>query len=477
MATHIHHHHQQTPSLHPHRWRALTLLCLAQAMLVIDITVVNVALPSIGTDLTLSREALTWVVTGYTLCFGGLMLLGGRLTDLFGAKAIVRAGLIIFVASSLAAGLAGSGTLLLAGRLGQGVGAALLSPAALSTLTMLFHGAERHRALGAWSAVGGAGAALGVLLGGALTEGPGWQWAFFINIPVGSVIFVVLPAMLPQRRRDHGPARIDLLGALLVTAATTALVFGVVRAGDYGWSSVPTWGSLVAAAALYAGFFGYESRARQPLMRVALMVRPTILAGVFLMLVATGLLISFFFLGSLYLQGTRGFSALGTGLMFGPAAVAITAGAHLSGRLLSKVTPRAIVTVALLLAAGGAGWLTMLTPADNVYLAFLPGFTVAAFGLGAVFVIATTTAMSTVDHSEAGVASAIVNTFHELGGAIGVAVMSTVAATGIATSSPDPGAFTEAFTVCAIAAAVAGAVSLPLVPAGRIAHSGMPHAH
>ncbi|MEV0649394.1 MFS transporter [Phytomonospora sp. NPDC050363] len=468
------HHAPPHATPHPRRWRALVLLCLAQAMLVVDITVVNVALPSIGADLDLGRESLTWIVTGYTLTFGGLMLLGGRLADVFGRRRVLLAGLALFTLASLAAGLAGDGAVLLAGRLAQGVGAALLSPAAMSTVTTMFHGRERHRALGVWAAIGGGGAALGVLIGGLLTAGPGWEWAFIVNVPIGLLVLALLPRLLPIESTSDRLGRIDLPGAVTVTLATASLVYGLVRAGDDGWGSITALAPIGAAAVLYAVFAAVERRWPQPLVRLPLLTRRTTLAGVFLMLVATGLLISFFFLGSLYLQGVREMTPLRTGLLFLPAAVTVTLGAHLAGNLVGRIGPRAVAVAGLFIAGAGAGWLVWALD-RSVAVGFLPGFAVAAAGLGALFVTATTTAMSAVDHREAGVTSGIVTTFHELGGSIGVAVMSTVAAAGIEGGSAT--GFTSAFAVCAVTAGLAALICLRLVPSGRIDTSGMTMAH
>jgi len=472
--SHPHHHPTHAPP-HPRRWSALVLLCLAQAMLVVDITVVNVALPSIGGELGLGREALTWIVTGYTLTFGGLMLLGGRLSDVFGRRRVLLSGLALFTLASLAAGLADDGGLLLAGRLAQGVGAAMLSPAAMSTVTTMFHGRERHRALGAWAAIGGGGAALGVLVGGLLTAGPGWEWIFIVNVPVGLAVLVLLPRSLPPESTSTSVmGRIDVPGAVTATLATASLVYGLVRAGDDGWGSITALAPIAAAVVLYAVFALVERRWPQPLVRLPLLARRTTLTGVFLMLVATGLLISLFFLGSLYLQEVRDLTALRTGLLFLPAAVAVTLGAHLAGNLVGKVGPRAVAVGGLLVSGAGLGWLVLMLD-RGVYSGFLPGFAVAAVGLGSLFVTATTTAMSTVEHHEAGVTSGVVTTFHELGGSVGVAVMSTVAAAGIEAGST--AGFTTAFTVCAVTAGVAALICLRLVPKERIDTSEMTMAH
>ncbi|MFJ8108084.1 MFS transporter [Streptomyces sp. NPDC096132] len=473
-ASRTHHapeHHQ--PPADPRRWVALALICVAQFMLVLDVTVVNVALPDMAADLDLNRATLTWAVTAYTLCFGGLMLLGGRLADALGARRTLLAGLAVFTAASLVTGLAGTATALLGGRIAQGVGAALLSPAALSIVTTTFHGTERNKALGVWAAIGGSGAAAGVLIGGALTDGPGWQWVFYINVPIGLAVLAALSALVPAR--TPLPARLDLPGALLVTAATGSLIYGLVEAGDAGWADTATLLPLAAATVLYVGFAAVERVSRAPLMDLRMFTRRPVLAGAFLMLIATALLIAYFFLGSVYLQHIRGFTPLRTGLLFLPAAVATALGAHLASRLVGRIGSRTVAVAGMAIAAVGSVPLTRLSAEGSVGTGLLPGLVVASFGLGTVFVTATTTALGMIEHHEAGLASGVVNTFHEVGGSIGVAVVSTVAASGIEAGSV--GGFTDAFTVCAVAAAASAAVALGLVPRGRPQLSGGPHVH
>jgi len=468
------------------RWAVLALVCTGQFMLVLDVTVVNVALPSMAADLHLGRTTLTWVVTAYTLCFGGLMLLGGRLADALGSRRTLLAGLAVFTAASLATGLAESAPVLLGGRIAQGLGAALLSPAALSLVTTTFHGEERNKALGVWAAIGGTGSAFGVLLGGALTAGPGWQWVFYVNVPVGLALLAAVPMLVPALVPARVPrsARLDVPGALLVTAGTGSLIYGLVEAGDAGWRSAATLVPLAGAVLLYAGFAAVERSAKAPLMDLRMFTRRPVLAGSFLMLVATALLIAFFFLGSMYLQHGRGFGPMRTGLVFLPMAVAVGIGAHLGSRLVGRIGSRTTAVAGMVIAAAGSLPLTRLGEGGNVYAGLLPGFVVASLGLGAVFVTATTTALAMVGHHEAGLASGVVNTFHEVGGSIGVAVVSTVAAAGMAVSGAGAGlpgaafgAFSDAFTVCAVAAAGSAVVALWLVPRGKPQLTGGPHVH
>lgn len=471
---------RETPE--PRRWITLTLLAITQFMLIVDITVVQVALPSIGDDLGLGRAALTWVVTTYTLGFGGLMILGGRLADALGARRMLLAGLAIFTLASLTAGLASSAAVLIGGRAAQGIGAALLSPAALSILTTRFEGQARHRALAVWAAIGGTGAAFGVLLGGVLTAGPGWQWVFIVNVPVGAVVLMLVPRFISADERRERRS-VDVPGAVLVTSATAVLIYGLVHAGGAGWSSRGTLTALVGAAVGYATFVLVEARVRTPLMRPQTMVRRPVVSGTFLMLVATGLLLGLFFLTSLYFQHVRLVGALKTGLLFLPVALAITVGAQVGAHLISRAGGRVVAVAGFVLVAMGAGLLAHGSVGDSVTSAMLPGFVLAALGIGPVFVTATTTTLANVPTAEAGVASGVVNTFHELGGSIGVAVVSTLAAASL---SNIPGAtggrsgFTDAYLACAIAAGAAALVAVVLVPAGKpapVAGHGHGHGH
>ncbi|MEV6429296.1 MFS transporter [Nocardia sp. NPDC051463] len=463
--------HSQTPA-HPHhgteeapdprRWRALTVLAVAQFMLILDITVVTVALPDIGRDLELGRAATTWVITTYTLLFGGLMVFGGRSADLFGARRVALTGLVVFTGSSLLAGLAVNAPMLLGGRVGQGIGAALLSPAAMAIVTTTFHGAERNKALGVWGALGGTGAAVGVLVGGLLTAGPGWSWIFFVNVPVGSALLVAMTRVVPDRR-GRGGRNIDVLGAVLVTATVGTAIYGLINAGDDGWGDPFTVVPLLAAGVLGVIFVGYERNTAAPLLDPRLLVRRPIAAGAVLMLVATGLLITGFFLGSFYLQQAQGNSALVTGLLFVPIALGTIVGAHNAGRLIGTFGYRPVGVVALAIAAVGlaipAGWHG--TPA------LIIGLTIAAAGQGATFVTATTTALANVTHDQAGITSGLVNTFHEVGAALGVAVLSTVAAVSLRTGGADLSGFSAAFVFGAVVAAVVAAGATVFIPAGK----------
>jgi EmrB/QacA subfamily drug resistance transporter len=447
---------ERTP--HPLRWRILGFLGVAQLMLILDITVVAIALPHIETDLGASREALTWTVSAYALAFGGLMLLGGRFADLVGAKRVVLTGLLVFTAASLVTGFAGSSGTLIGGRIAQGVGAALLSPAALSLVVTLFDGDERNKALGIWSALGGGGAALGVLLGGVLTAGPGWPWVFFVNVPIGLVIAAALARMLPRQSPAAAGGRLDVLGALLVTASSGALIYAFITAGDRGWLTGTTGVLMLLAAVGYLAFVAWQKRARSPLMDIRLLARRPVATGTFLILLATALMIAVFFLGTFYFQHARGYGAMRTGLLFLPVALATMAGANLTGRVIGRLGARPLAVIGLITAAAG-----MALPALAIHPAtVVAGVSVAAAGTGAMFVVASATALGQVAPHEAGIASGIVSTFHEFGAASGAAVVSSVAAASLVGDTLS--GFTNGFVFAAVAAAVAALVAAALTP-------------
>jgi EmrB/QacA subfamily drug resistance transporter len=460
-----------TTAVDPRRWRMLALLGVAQFMLILDVTVVAIALPHIGADLALSRETLTWVVSAYTLMFGGLMLLGGRAADLFGSRRVALAGLAVFTAASLVTGLAGGAATLIAGRIAQGIGAAMLSPAALSMVTKTFHGAERNKALGIWSALGGGGSAIGVLLGGVLTAGPGWQWVFYINVPIGLVVLAVLSRTLPTDL-PHGPRpRLDVPGAVFVTAGTGTAIYALINAGDRGWFTAATLGTLAGAIVLYAVFAILQRAVRSPLMDLRILTRRPVAAGTFLILVATALMIAVFFLGSFYLQHLLGYGPLRTGLLFLPVAVATLVGAQAAGHVIGRLGARPVAMTGLGIAAFGT-----VTPAIGYGPALaVTGISVAAAGIGAAFVAASTTTLAQVAHHEAGLASGLLSTFHEFGAALGVAVVSSIAAASIAGSSGT--GFARGFAFAAITAAVSAVLALFVVPATKPPAGAAVHAH
>jgi EmrB/QacA subfamily drug resistance transporter len=450
-----------TAELDPRRWRTLRLLGIAQLMLIVDITVVAVALPDLGRDLTLSREALTWVVSAYTLVFGGLMLLGGKAADLVGSRKVVLTGLTLFTVASLVTGLAPTAEVLIASRMAQGAGAALLSPAALSVIVRTFEGAELNRALGFWSALGGAGAAIGVLLGGVLTAAFGWAWVFYVNVPVGITLVLALLRTLPRDGVPGGSVRrLDITSAALVTLATGSVIYALVNAGERGWLSLATAVPVALGLLLYVGFGLRQRASADPLLSLGLLRRRTVMTGLLMIGVATALMISVFFLGTFYLQHTEGFGPMATGLLFLPVAGATMLGAQLGGRVVGRVGPRTLGSAALLLAAAGLAVPSVWSGTT----AMVAGVSAGAVGIGAVFVVASTTTFAQVDFHEAGVASGLLSTCHEFGAAIGVSAVSSIAAAGLVGSNAGRLAdgFTFASIVALVAAVLVGALVAPV---------------
>lgn len=470
---------QQTTS-NRHRWWALALLCLAQFMVILDVTVVNVALPRIGIDLRLGRASLTWVVTAYTLCFGGLMLLGGRLADTVGRRRTFLVGVVTFTIASLASGLADNGTYLVTARAGQGVGAALLSPSALAIITTTFSGSERNRALGVWAAIGGVGAAVGVLAGGLLTQYASWRWAFFVNLPVGVIVVTLAPTLVAALRPVEPPGRVDLPGALTGTLATAAIIYGLVNAGDVGWSAPTSVGMLAAGFALIGLFIAVERVSVAPLVPLRLFRHRPLVAGQAVMLTATALLIASFFLNSLYLQQVLNSTPLETGLVFLPIAVAMIAGSQLGVRAIGQLGPRPVAAAGFAFASVGSLLLSSMTVDAASPLYLLAGFLPLAAGVGACFVTATTSAMADANDA-AGLMSGLLNTGHELGATLGVASVSAVAGASVANGSnagtPAADGFGQAFLACAVVAGIAMLIGPRLLPAGRLSATDRRSAH
>lgn len=450
------------------RWKALAAICTAQFMLMLDLTVINVALPSLSHDLGLSRASFTWAVSIYVLFLGGLLLLGGRLADIFGARTMILTGLVVFTLASLGSGLAQNGSELIAGRVCQGVGAAMLSPAALRALTGMFHGAERNKALGVWSSLGGIGFAVGLLVGGLLTSGPGWRWVFFVNIPIGIALLVVIPALVPKSGVEGANRRVDVLGAVTVTAATGSLIYGAINAGNHGWAATSTLAPIAAAVVLYGVFTVVERIVQIPLMHPSMLLRRPVATGAFVMLVAGGVAGGDLFITSQYLQHLRGYSALANGLFFLVPALAIVVGATVAGRRVGTIGTRPVAVTGLALVAIGNGLLIgLLSAHGSVYGRALPGAVLFSLGLGMLFVTATTAALSGVAQREAGLVSAIVYTCNPTGAAIFIGVGSTVAAASL-TSTPSITGFTDAYILFTVVAAVGAAVALVLAPSGKL---------
>jgi EmrB/QacA subfamily drug resistance transporter len=437
------------------RWLVLVIACLAQFMVVLDATVVNVALPSIQRGLHFSNSSLPWVVNGYTLIFGGFLLLGGRASDLIGRKRLFAAGIVLFSAASLLNGLAQSPAMLVVGRGLQGLGGALLSPAALSIITTTFtETGERTKALGVWSAIAAGGGAVGLLLGGVLTDLASWPWIFIVNVPVGAATLALTLRYVPESKADLEHHTFDLAGAISVTAGLVVLVFAIVKAQAFGWGSARTIGLIAAALVLLAAFTFIEHRSPAPLMRLSIFhTRTLAVADAVLLLVASGLFGMFFF-ASLYVQEVLGYSPLRAGLAFLPVTAGIAIGAGLAQQVIRRIGVRNVAVGGITLATIGMVVLTQL-PVHGSYAGdLLPGLLPMSIGMGLVFVPITLLGTGGVSGEDAGLASGLFNTAQQVGGSLGLAILSTVAATQ--TSSLLHGASAHAHTAAAVAARVSG---------------------
>ena len=406
----------------------LILLCLVQFMDVLDASILNIALPSIKRDLGFSQEGLQWIVNGYILTYGGFLLLGGRVADLLGRRRILVTGLIVFAGASMVGGLAHSESLLIAARFAQGFGAAMLSPAALSSLTTIFSkGRERNTALGAWAAVSGLGGAAGVLFGGLLTEGPGWRWVLFVNVPFAAVALVGAFGLLKAERGEARLANFDALGAFLVTGGMLLLVYSLVKAPDFGWGAARTIGGLAVAATLLAGFVVNELRVRNPLVPMEILrVKGVAVADVTQLITAAGFLPMFFFL-TLYMQTVLDYSPIQTGLAYLPLTGGFIIATSISSQLFARIGTKPVIVVGAVIASVGLYLLSRI-PVDGSYVSdILPGLLIASIGLGGVFVGATTAANAGVSEDKAGLAAGLLNTGTQLGAALGLAIFSALA--------------------------------------------------
>jgi EmrB/QacA subfamily drug resistance transporter len=444
-------------------WTTLILLGIAQFMVILDITVVNVALPSIAEDLAFAEGDLQWVITAYVLFTGGLLMLGGRATDLFGRRRVFLGGLTAFTLASLASGLAPSPEALVAARAVQGLGAALLTPAALAIVTTAYSGDQRTAALAAWSVIGSAGAAAGVVLGGVLTSGLGWEWVFFINVPVGLVAAIGVIRVVPSAPGAATGRRLDVLGAVTAVAGLVLLLYGIEGASEHGWGSPRTVVLLLASTALLATFVGVERRVREPIVPPATWRNRPLTAGTALIFVATALLVAVFFLNTLYFQDALGWSALETGLAFLPLVLVIAAGANVANRVIARIGSRTLAAVGLLLVAAGAALLALAPDVASYGTDVLPGFVVLGFGVGVVFPAGSIAAMSKVGEETAGLASGLIATGHELGAAFGVAAVSAVA-TGATTLAAG---YADGVVAIAAVAAFVALVAILATPSAR----------
>jgi EmrB/QacA subfamily drug resistance transporter len=419
------------PTAHGHDvnpWLVLVLVCMAQFMVILDATIVNVALPSIQADLEMSDADLQWIVNAYTLVFGGFLLLGGRAGDLIGRKKIFLAGVVVFSVASLLNGLAPSSEFLIFARGFQGLGGALIAPAALSIITTTFaEGADRAKAMSVWAAIAVGGAAVGLLLGGILVETLSWPWIFFVNVPVGIAVFVAALLYVPESKDERAHKAFDVAGAVTVTAGLVTLVYAIVKAQEKGWLSAHTLIVGGVSLALLAIFLAIERRSVEPLVRLSIFrVRTVRAANVAMFFVACGLFAMFFFT-TLYLQRVLGYSALEAGLAFLPFTGGIIIGAGLSQGLVPKVGARELPIIGMVMAIAGMLLFLRLEPDGSYVTDVLPGFILASIGMGLTFVPVTLIATSGIPPEDAGLASGLYNTSQQIGGALGLAVLSTLA--------------------------------------------------
>jgi len=467
------------PKTESNRWLVLVIVCLAQFMVVLDATVVNIALPSIQHGLSFSDANLQWVVNAYTLVFGGFLLLGGRAADLLGRKRLFLAGITVFTLASLLNGLAESSSMLIAGRALQGLGGALVSPAALSILMTSFPGTqERTKALGVWSAIVAGGAAAGLLLGGVLTDLLSWEWVFFVNVPVGILAVAAALRFVPESRDEQAHRTFDLAGAVTVTGGLIVLVYAIVKAQTFGWGSTRTLAMLAAAALLLAAFVAVERRSAAPLVRLNIFrTRTLTAANVALMLVGSGMF-SMFFFASLYVQELLGYSPLKAGLAFLPVTAGIMIGAGIAQTAIRRFGPRQVPVVGLLIATFGMVWLTALPVHGSYVTDLLAGLFPMSLGMGLTFVPVTLLATVGVPAEDSGLASGLLNTSQQVGGALGLAILSTLAAnhtTSLLTSGTARplallGGWHVAFTGGAVVLALAALSLVVLLRRRHLAH-------
>jgi EmrB/QacA subfamily drug resistance transporter len=406
----------------------LLLLSLVQFMDILDASILNIALPSIKNDLGFNQQSLQWVVNGYILTYGGFLLLGGRMADLLGRRRVLVAGLVVFAGASLTGGLAHSSALLVGARFAQGLGAAMLSPAALSTLTSTFRvERDRNTALGVWGAVSGLAAAAGVLFGGLLTEGPGWRWVLFVNIPLSAVAFVGAFALLTGERGRRRHVNFDLPGAVLVTGGMLLLVYTLVKAPDVGWGTTRTIAGLAGAAAILAAFVANELRARNPLVPFSILrVKGVGLADATQLVASAGFVPMFFFL-TLYMQTVLHYSPIQTGAAYLPLTGGFIVSSGIVSQLFARIGTKPPIVAGAVIVAAGLYWLSRI-PVDGSYVAdTLPGLLVVSLGGGGVFVGVTTAANSGVSESKTGLAAGLLNTGQQIGTALGLAILSALA--------------------------------------------------
>jgi EmrB/QacA subfamily drug resistance transporter len=460
-------------------WALLAVALAAQILVVLDISVVNTALPSIGSSLHLQGGQLQWLVTAYLMMSGGGLLLGGRIADLLSRRGVFLTGLTLFSAASLVSGFADSGSQLIAARAVQGLSAALLTPSALSLIMTTYAGTQRKTALALWGAVGSLGVAAGVLLGGALTTWASWQAIFWVNVPIGVVALLVGRRVIAKDPAPRPSLRdFDFPGAFAVIGGLASLVYGVSGTEAHGWWSVQTMTALALSAVLLVAFLTLEQHAAKPLFPPHVWKLRALVSGTVVMLGVTGILVGTVFLTSIFLQTVLGFSALETGLAFLPFALAITAGTLVARHLLNHLSPRVIATIGLLITVAAALWLSAADGGAHLATDILPGLSALGFGVGTVFVPVSVTSMAGIPASHAGVASGFLMTGHEVGAALGVAILSAVASAAgtLTTAAGAADAFSAGFMGAAAMGAVVAVYALLRMPATR-ASGGGGHMH
>src|SRR5215208_4349615 len=446
----------------------LAVLLVAQLMVILDITAVNIALPSLARDLEISGSNVSWTITSYSLIFGSLLLFGGRAADLLGRRRMFLTGLGIFTASSFASAMAGTAATLFAARAGQGLGAAMLSPAALAIIMTAFQGNQRAKALAAWGAVGGAGAAIGVLVGGLLTEFADWRTIFYVNLPVAAALAIAAIKIVPADSQKPRWRGLDFRGAAVATTSLGAIVFALAQGQTAGWTSLQTLLVGLGGLAGLAGFAALERRANAPLLRIERLADRAVGGGLFLMLAAAGSIFGLFLLSSLYLQNVLGMGPLATGLAFIPLALAAGIGAHAAGHIVSRHGVRGPLTGAFVVTAGGMTLLAHVGETGSYLRDVLPGMLVAGLGLGVAVVSVSIAILTGAREQETGMISGLNATGHEIGGTIGIAIFSTIAAGSGVLAGPQAAAgISHAFIAAALLASVAGLVALAVLPTAR----------
>ena len=455
-----------TSDRHDRRWIALILLTVAQFVVVLDASIVNVALPSIGKGLHFSDKDLPWVVNAYVIAFGGFLLLGGRAADLLGRRRVFMAGLVAVAVASLAAGFAATRGELIAARAAQGLGAAFISPSALSIVTTLFtDGAERNKALGAWGAVSGAAGAVGVLLGGVLTSGLSWQWVLWVNVPVALIALSLTPGLVPESRSESQGRHFDAAGAVTITGGLSVLAYALLDASTAGWGSTKTLSLLALALALIAAFVVIELRSKAPLVPLRIFRLRTLTGANVVGLLLGASLFSMFFFITLYMQQVLHYTPIHAGLSYLPLALTIIVAAGLGGQLVNRFGFKPILAAGMAVIAGGLLWFSHIAVHGGFLADILGPSLLAATGLGLGFVASTIAAVAGVEPREQGLASGLINTSQQVGGAVGLAILATIATTRTnhvlarGTSSL-PHALTEGFQAAFLAGAIIAALGL-----------------